>query len=312
VVIGIIAVLIAILLPALNKARESARQVQCLSNLRQLAQATISFANEHKGYMPGRGGMAPLMWSSASHSVSTAPTPWPDGEEAWDWIAWQREKDPLPPHGANGADQNITYSGLAKYLGVKARTHSNPDEANAIAESLDSVFRCPSDNLQQRPKSPAATDKKYRYSYSLNSNVGTTSNLEVQDPGWFGPTPSPTPRPKGMRAWGTFTGKISSIKKPGDVLLYVCEDEQSIDDGVFSANPFNWDSGNINAIASRHDLKVKKLRGPSGTVLAANKNENGRGNVSFADGHGEFMYRVDALRRKHSGNPYPDPTTAPF
>src|SRR5437870_13628129 len=55
VVIGIIALLIGILLPALNKARESSRQVQCLSNMRQIAQATIMFSNENFGLMPGNG-----------------------------------------------------------------------------------------------------------------------------------------------------------------------------------------------------------------------------------------------------------------
>src|SRR5882724_12179813 len=39
IVIGIIALLAALLLPALNRARESARSVKCLSNLRQLGQA---------------------------------------------------------------------------------------------------------------------------------------------------------------------------------------------------------------------------------------------------------------------------------
>jgi prepilin-type N-terminal cleavage/methylation domain-containing protein/prepilin-type processing-associated H-X9-DG protein len=52
VVIGIIAVLISILLPALNRAREQARTVQCLSNLRQLGMAMQMYINEGKGRMP--------------------------------------------------------------------------------------------------------------------------------------------------------------------------------------------------------------------------------------------------------------------
>ena len=47
VVIGIIALLISILLPALNKAREQAKQTGCLSNLRQIGTAAQMFANEH-------------------------------------------------------------------------------------------------------------------------------------------------------------------------------------------------------------------------------------------------------------------------
>jgi prepilin-type processing-associated H-X9-DG protein len=52
VVIGIIALLIAILLPALQKARESANTTQCASNLRQIAIGIISYANNHKGKLP--------------------------------------------------------------------------------------------------------------------------------------------------------------------------------------------------------------------------------------------------------------------
>ncbi|HZZ43319.1 MAG TPA: prepilin-type N-terminal cleavage/methylation domain-containing protein [Tepidisphaeraceae bacterium] len=52
VVIGIIALLISILLPALNKARDTAKTVSCLSNLRQCSIALNMYANEHKGWMP--------------------------------------------------------------------------------------------------------------------------------------------------------------------------------------------------------------------------------------------------------------------
>lgn len=52
VVIGIIALLISILLPSLNRARESARSAQCLSNLKQIGQAMQMYVNDHKGTLP--------------------------------------------------------------------------------------------------------------------------------------------------------------------------------------------------------------------------------------------------------------------
>src|SRR5213080_4042846 len=49
VVIGIIALLISILLPALNNARTQARTIQCLSNLRQMSTAFTMYTNNNKG-----------------------------------------------------------------------------------------------------------------------------------------------------------------------------------------------------------------------------------------------------------------------
>lgn len=55
VVIGIIAVLISILLPALSAARNSAQSIKCLANLRSLGQSMVIFSDRHGGRLPGNG-----------------------------------------------------------------------------------------------------------------------------------------------------------------------------------------------------------------------------------------------------------------
>jgi prepilin-type processing-associated H-X9-DG protein len=66
VVVGIIAVLIGLLLPALSNARESAKAVSCLSNLRQMATAAHGYANEYGGsYPPSNYSAADLRFAYA-------------------------------------------------------------------------------------------------------------------------------------------------------------------------------------------------------------------------------------------------------
>jgi len=81
VVIGIIAVLISILLPVLNRARESAKQIKCLSNLRQLGLAMVMYNSENRGRFPAPGTVRQ-----------------PD-----DWIFWER-------------DRKLNQSAIARYL----------------------------------------------------------------------------------------------------------------------------------------------------------------------------------------------------
>src|SRR5436190_21465299 len=52
VVIGVIAILVAMLLPALNKARRQAQTLQCSSNLRTIYQGFALYAHDYKGAYP--------------------------------------------------------------------------------------------------------------------------------------------------------------------------------------------------------------------------------------------------------------------
>jgi type II secretory pathway pseudopilin PulG len=78
VVIGIIALLIGILLPALNKARESARTVACAATLRSLAQAALNYCAENKGsFPPCFAGWNISPYNSASYqSAAMRPFVW--------------------------------------------------------------------------------------------------------------------------------------------------------------------------------------------------------------------------------------------
>ena len=83
VVISIIAVLAAILLPVLNKAREAAHAATCRNNLQQVGQGVQMYSNDYNGY---------LCWASNSswckHPEWPAPDPNPTRQGHIDWTQW--------------------------------------------------------------------------------------------------------------------------------------------------------------------------------------------------------------------------------
>jgi prepilin-type N-terminal cleavage/methylation domain-containing protein len=62
VVIGIIALLISILLPVVNRARESGVRIQCLSNLRQLTMGWTAYAQDNKGRLINPDTSTDITW----------------------------------------------------------------------------------------------------------------------------------------------------------------------------------------------------------------------------------------------------------
>src|SRR5688572_12282450 len=71
VVIAIIGVLVALLLPAVQTARESARRMQCVTNLKQMALAVHNYAEVHAVYPPGH--IIPRNMSGANGHQTIAP-----------------------------------------------------------------------------------------------------------------------------------------------------------------------------------------------------------------------------------------------
>jgi prepilin-type N-terminal cleavage/methylation domain-containing protein len=124
VVIGIIAVLISILLPALNRARQSAISIQCMGNLKQIGQAALMYAQEFKGWYPP--GHSADFTTSASH-------------------------EKFLDYGANQPNRFIVSEMMAKYAGYKVPRYDpfQSPAANAAAGYVAPtmpIFFCPADD----------------------------------------------------------------------------------------------------------------------------------------------------------------------
>jgi len=116
VVIGIIALLIAILMPALRKARDSAQQVKCKSNMRQLTMAWFAYSTDNKGFMV--------------YGATGAPDP----------------NDTFNPPGTipwcqpGGTEQNIKDGALWQYIGNTEGYHCPSDTANLRSFSINAFL----------------------------------------------------------------------------------------------------------------------------------------------------------------------------
>jgi prepilin-type processing-associated H-X9-DG protein/prepilin-type N-terminal cleavage/methylation domain-containing protein len=100
VVIGIIALLISILLPALNKARAQANLVACASNLRQIGQWVNEYTAENKGYYP----YGTIEVQNPPGSTTYAYSEWPDA------ISLMLGQKPDPAHpGACLVTSSVLY-----------------------------------------------------------------------------------------------------------------------------------------------------------------------------------------------------------
>ncbi len=128
VVIGIIAILIAMLLPALNRAREMAKRAACASNLHQLGIGLIMYANDNRQELPlqARDG------TDSSPSVNILPLVC--------WLGSDYRGSGTPPTGNSPLDVSAywNFECMAPYVsGVEFASHT-----------IGGVWRCPNDEAE--------------------------------------------------------------------------------------------------------------------------------------------------------------------
>ncbi|WP_397568337.1 DUF1559 domain-containing protein [Schlesneria sp. T3-172] len=173
VVIAIIAILISLLLPAVQQAREAARRTQCKSNLKQIGLALHNYHDVYNAFPPGNMDYS-ANWNNNVPFVDPGPQ--------WGWptfILPQLEQGPL----FNQLSPNTIR--LSEY-GSPAYENLRP-----LTRTVLKVFRCPSDTgskntLQGTPDDRHFQGTNWPAEYTATSNyVGIHGNRQSRAWNWW-------------------------------------------------------------------------------------------------------------------------------
>jgi prepilin-type N-terminal cleavage/methylation domain-containing protein/prepilin-type processing-associated H-X9-DG protein len=219
VVIAIIGILVALLLPAIQSAREAARRAQCQNHIKNLALACINYETAKKHLPPG---------FVSSPDMNTATEAWAWSTFALPYLEEQAIYDRLRPTETFMSPVDGTRTGKRNLADLFVAAKTNASELEPLQTPL-AVFRCPSDSTP--PLIPVPNPPDQLVSRSVDDGTWSRHFTGANSPAGFQPSTSNYVGSKGIIDAGCTGSGSGTAASP-----WVANTERCNNTGIFFGN----------------------------------------------------------------------------